>query len=109
MKGNDVTHGSEKAEQIGISSNLPVVGLNDNLDFMGRQLHVQTEYIELPEPRISTQVFCSGRVMLSKKSECPPDIRESHDTQKLQQIMNAQHHQVLREIADKQARIMGSH
>jgi hypothetical protein len=109
MKGNDVTHGSPKGEQIGVSFNLPVVGLNDNLDFMGRQLHVQTEYIELPEPRISTQVFCSGRVMLSKKSECPRGIRDSHDTQKLQQIMNTQHHQVLREIAQKQARILGSH
>ena len=109
MKGNDVNHGSEKPETQNMSSNLPVVGLNDNLDFMGRQLHVQTEFIELPVARISTQVFCSGRVLLSKKSECPPGIRESHDTLKLQQIMNTQHHQVIREIADKQARVLGSH
>jgi hypothetical protein len=109
MKRNDVNPGSEKDELQSISLNLPVVGLNDNLDFLGRQLHVQTEFIELPVARINTLVFCNGRVLLSKKSECPPGIRESHDIQKLQQIMNTQHHQVIREIAAKQVRVLGSH
>jgi hypothetical protein len=109
MKGNDVNHGSMKGEMNDIPFNLRIVGLNDNLDFMGKRLHIQTEYTELPIARISTQVFCMGRVMLSKKFECPPDIRESHDIHRLQQIMNAQHHQVIQEIEDKQARILGSH
>jgi hypothetical protein len=104
-----VTPGSDKVDKNGITFNLPAVGLNDNLDFLGRQLHVQTEYIELPVARIVTQVFCSGRVMLSKKTECPPAIHEFQDTQKLQQIMNAQHHKVIQEITGKQARILGSH
>jgi hypothetical protein len=104
-----VNPGSEKEDKIGNTINLPAVGLNDNLNFMGRQLHVQTEYIEFPVSRIITQVFCSGRVMLSKKSECPPDIHEFHDMDRLQQIMNAQHRQVILEISAKQAKILGSH
>ncbi|MBN1571519.1 MAG: hypothetical protein JXA73_27025 [Acidobacteria bacterium] len=100
--------GSEKCTSENSVFNKPVVGLNDNLDFLGKQLHIQTEFIELPAARISTQVFCRGRVLLSKKTECPPGVRESHDFQKLQQIMNAQHHQVIQEITDKQARVLAS-
>lgn len=108
MKGMDVDPASHKEESKSVALTLPPVGLNDNLDFMGRQLHVQTEYIESPIARISTQVFCGGRVMLSKKTDCPTGIREARDVQKLQQSMNAQHQQIIREISDKQARILRS-
>ena len=84
------------------------MGLNDNLEFMGRRLHVQTEHTEFPVPRIVTHVFSNGRVLLSKKTECPPDIRESPDFNRIQKLMSSQHHQVLKEIAAKQARILGS-
>ena len=108
MKGYDVTLGAENSRKNGMAFNLPAVGLNDNLDFLGRQLHVQTEFIELPVAHIITQVFCSGRVMLSKKSDCPAGIQEAQDARKLQQTMNAQHHQVIREISDKQTRVLNS-
>jgi hypothetical protein len=108
MKGSDVTHESEQEEKCGTAFHSQTVGLNDNLDFMGRMLHVQTEHTEFPTARITTQVFCNGRVLLSKKSECAPGIRESQDIHGLQQTMNAQHRQVIREILDKQTRILGS-
>jgi hypothetical protein len=99
---------SEQQNKSGTEPKTHVMGLNDNLEFMGKQLHVQTEHMEFPVARIVTHVFSSGRVLLSKKTECPPDIRDSHDFNRIQKLMNTQHHQVLQEIAAKQARILGS-
>lgn len=82
-------------------------GLNDNFEFMGKQLHVQTERIGLPVPRIVTQVFSNGRVVFSKKSDIPqgPD---SQEFSKIQELMKAQHFQTLREMAEKQKHILGA-
>jgi hypothetical protein len=85
-----------------------VAGLNDNVEFMGRQLHIQTEHMDMPVARIITQVFSNGRVLLSKKTECPPDISASGDSHRIQSLMSAQHYRVLQEIAAKQARILAS-
>ena len=106
MSGKGREHLSDNQGISGTEAKLPVVGLNDNLVFMGRQLHVQTEHTGFPVARIVTQVFCSGRVLLSKKTDCPADIRESHDFNGIQKLMSTQHYQVLEEIAAKQARIM---
>jgi len=75
---------------------------------MGRQLHVQTEHTGFPVARIVTQVFCGGRVLLSKKMECPAGMHASQDFNTLQKLMSTQHYQVLEEISAKQARIMSS-
>jgi hypothetical protein len=83
-------------------------GLNDNLEFMGRQLHIQTEAIGLPVPRIVTQVFSDGRVVFSRKSEIPPCEPESHRSPSIQELMRTQHFETLREIEGKQNRILGS-
>jgi hypothetical protein len=109
MEGKESKCWSEEPDKAGLAVTPPAIGLNDNLEFMGRQLHVQTEHLEFPVARIVTQVFCSGRVMLSKKSEYPADFRESRDLSRIQKMMNAQHYQVIREITDKQSRILGSH
>jgi hypothetical protein len=108
MQGKGREHLSEHPVKSSTEFKLPVVGLNDNLVFMGRQLHVQTEHTGFPVARIVTQVFCSGRVLLSKKTECPTGIHESQDFDKLQKLMSTQHYQVLEEISAKQARIMNS-
>jgi hypothetical protein len=82
-------------------------GLNDNFEFMGKQLHVQTERIGLPVPRIVTQVFSNGRVVFSKKSDIPqgPDSQEFTG---IQELMQTQHFQTIREMADKQKQILGA-
>ncbi|MBN2337915.1 MAG: hypothetical protein JXP48_05170 [Acidobacteria bacterium] len=82
-----------------------VTGLNDNLDFLGTPLHVQTESLELPEARIVTQVFSKGRILFSRKSGIPPEIRLSGDPEPIRALMRSQHSSVLGEIADKQKRI----
>ena len=99
---------SEHQGRSGAELKIPLVGLNDNLVFMGRQLHVQTEHTGFPVARIVTQVFCSGRILLSKKTECPADIHESQDFNRIQKLMSTQHYQILEEIEAKQARIMSS-
>jgi hypothetical protein len=86
----------------------PITGLNDNVDFLGRQLHIQTEHTGFPTAHIVTQVFCSGRVMLSKKTEYPSGVCESPDFSKIQQLMKAQHCQIIQELKDKQARKQAS-
>jgi len=83
-------------------------GLNDNLDFMGKPLHVQTESVAFPVACIVTQVFSKGKVILSRKSGFPPGVRENGDVARMQELMHAQHRQIIRNIADKQARIQGT-
>jgi hypothetical protein len=83
-------------------------GLNDNLEFMGKPLHVQTERIGLPMPHIVTQVFSNGRVVFSRKTEIPAFGQESPESSRIQEMMHAQHFTTIQEIADKQKRILDS-
>ncbi len=93
----------------GTAFSSPSMGLNNNLEFMGKQLHVQTEHMGFPVAHIVTQVFCGGRVLLSKKSEYPSNAQEPQDLSKVQQLMHAQHCQIIQEITSKKNRILGSH
>jgi hypothetical protein len=79
----------------------PVSGLNDNLEFMGRQLHIQTENTGLPPTRIVTQVFCGGRVILSRKTDHTSIMDDSGSIVNMRDLMNSQHHQIIKEIKDK--------
>ena len=96
------------AEKSGAAVENSASGLNDNLEFMGRQLHVQTEKIGFPAPHIVTQVFTNGRVVFSKKSEIPRGD-ESQQSRRIQDLMQNQHFQTIREIEAKQKRILDSH
>jgi hypothetical protein len=81
----------------------PLPGLNDNFDFMGKQLHVQTESVEFPIACIVTQVFCKGKVILSRKTDCPPGARKNGDASYMRELMQAQHYRIMQNIANKQA------
>ena len=85
-----------------------ITGLNDNLEFMGRQLHVQTESGGFPSAHIVTQVFCKGKVVLSKKTDLLHGFREAANTAKIKEMMRTQHYQIIRDIAAKQARLLAS-
>jgi hypothetical protein len=103
MKSNE----SESGGQINMKESRTVspqrvTGLNDNLDFFGRQLHIQTENIGIPTPRIVTQVFCGGRVLFSRKSEYPPEVQEQGAMERIFDLMHLQHKRILKEISDKQ-------
>ena len=104
--------GSNELNSKGRDSNMVLptqaMGLNDNLDFFGKQLHVQTENAGFPMPRIITQVFSKGRIILSRKSEYPADEHKAADPEQIQELMRLQHYQIIREISEKQQRLQGS-
>ncbi len=105
MNGNRPTYGDEGKPGTPAENSAP--GLNDNLEFMGRRLHIQTERIGLPSPHIVTQVFSNGRVIFSKKSEIPQE--EAHqESAQIQERMHAQHLETMREIEAKQKRALNS-
>lgn len=79
----------------------PVSGLNDNLDVMGKQLHIQTENTGLGASRIVTQVFCGGRVILSRKTDL---AAIEGDSARIRELMSSQHLQIIQEIKEKLAR-----
>ena len=82
----------------------PVTGLNNNLEFMGKRLHIQTENIQFPSAQIITQVFSGGRVVLSKKMDHPPDVANSGNVSRIRELMQSQHLQIIREIKEKEKR-----
>jgi hypothetical protein len=81
------------------------MGLNDNLQLLGRQIHVQTENTGSPPTHIVTQVFCNGRVIYTAKSELPRNLQLAPDFGKIQDLMRAQHSQVIRRITEKTAQV----
>jgi len=87
---------------------LQAMGLNDNLDFFGTQLHIQTENMAHPMPRIVTQVFSKGRVVFSKKTEYPANILDTGNPANIHELMRTQHFQVIQDISDKQKRIQSN-
>lgn len=65
-----------------------VIGLNQNVDILGRVFHVQTEVTVGAEPKVRTTVFVGGRIVGSREALVEVE-RTTHD-EVLEQI-NAQH------------------
>ena len=82
-----------------------VMGLNDNIKFLGRELHVQTEAARIPIPHIVTHVFANGRILLSRKSDCPTDVEETSSLLQIRELMQLQHQDVIRELSKKQQKV----
>lgn len=81
-------------------------GLNDNLDFLGRQLHVQTEDLGRARGIITTQVFLNGKVIHSMRSTYPDTPAEDSTHDKITDMMRAQHLAVLDEIRNQKVRFV---
>jgi len=82
------------------------LGLNDNMSFMGRILHIQTEKIGRPPGRIVTQVFYNGRVLFSTRSEFPSGMSLEQDFKKIQELMQEQHLRIIDKIRNKKREIL---
>jgi hypothetical protein len=80
------------------------MGLNDELEFKGKKLHIQTENSGRAGTCIITQVFCDGRVVHTAKSFLR-DCREARDFAKAESLMHAQHYRVVREIEERKEKI----
>ncbi len=96
---------SSSGEAYWLSPATPMMGLNDNLEIMGKDLHIQTENLGFTGRRITTQVFCNGKVILSTQSEYPSNIRGRNDESHIREMMRTQHFNVIRELEGKRFRV----
>ena len=78
------------------------MGFNDNLDFFGKVLHIQTEKVQSAAPCILTQVFYRGRVIHTAKFEYSTDSLDFNDFEKIRNLMHAQHLKVIEKISRQQ-------
>jgi hypothetical protein len=88
--------------QFGLKS--PAMCLNNNIDFLGKELHVQTENVDTSVPCILTQVFLRGRVIQTVKYKYPTEIRNLNNFSKIHDLMHSQHMDVIKKINEQQER-----
>jgi len=81
----------------------PAMGFNDNLTFMEKELHIQTEDSGGGDRCITTQVFCNGRVIMSTRSDYPDSSSTEHPSSRIMELMRTQHFNVIRQIENKMA------
>jgi flagellar biosynthesis protein FlhG len=80
-----------------------VIGLNDNLEFLGRVLHIQTEDVGEGQRAVTTHVFCGGRVLFGKRTEYPADARGRQGRERVAELMRRQHFEVIQELESKRS------
>jgi hypothetical protein len=99
----------EKAETVASeadSGSSPLPGLNDNLEFLGRRLHVQTEDLGFSRRSVTTQVFLNGRVVHSTKSAYPAPAAGSPQRALVGDLMRVQHLTIMKEIQNQKERFV---
>jgi flagellar biosynthesis protein FlhG len=101
--GRSSTTVARNAEELASSN--PIMGLNDNLEVMGNVFHIQTEDLGPAGQYITTQVFCTGQVVLSAKTGYPTSNRSRCDRMQIAELMRSQHFKVLRELESRKSRI----
>ena len=83
----------------------PAQGYNDNLEFFGRNLHIQTEDLGGNKRCIATQVFLNGRVIFSTKSDYPAAAGSALKREGIAARMRQQHMMIRGEIESQKARL----
>lgn len=86
----------------------PVMSLNDNMNFFGKKLQVQTENVDSRDPYILTQVFLHGRVIHSARCEYTAEIFHLDDVAKIHDLMRKQHMEVIEKINKQQEKYHAS-
>jgi hypothetical protein len=81
----------------------PTMSLNDNMYFMGRELHIQTETVQSDTPCIRTHVFSHGRVIHTTKLEFPLGMKGYYDFDTIRDMMKMQHCQIMEKIYKKES------
>lgn len=82
----------------------PLMGLNDNIEVGGREIHVQTE--DMGGRYTVTQIFCDGRILKSTKSDYPAEIRQDSQRSQKMDFMRQQHLDAIRDIEKRKAQIV---
>jgi hypothetical protein len=87
---------SERVEVARPAGAAPIMGLNDDIEVGGAHFHVQTEDLGPRRRAVTTQVFSSGRIMMSRRTEYAAEERAQ-----VVEIMRKQHLDVIKEFTDK--------
>lgn len=82
----------------------PSLSLNDNVTFLGKELHVQTEIIQYATPYIRTHIFSGGQIIHTVKYEIPANLHAANDFKEIRDMTNAQHREVMSKINKQQAK-----
>jgi flagellar biosynthesis protein FlhG len=86
----------------------PIVGLDDRLDFKGKNLRIKTDNMGYTGRCITTQVFCEGRVILSTKSDYAPPLKDKDNTNHVKALMRKQHFKVICDIEGDKIQILNA-
>ncbi len=78
-----------------------LTGLNDNIRFLGKELHIQTEDLGGTARLITTQVFFRGRVIHSRRTEYPVGAGEDGNRAVVLELMRRQHFEVIRDLESR--------
>ncbi|MEJ2108325.1 MAG: hypothetical protein P8Z37_00130 [Acidobacteriota bacterium] len=82
----------------------PTMSLNDNLNFLGKELHIQTENVHSGSLCIRTHVFTGGKIIHTTKSTFSSDIPDLSDFDKIRNLMHTQHQKVIDKIVKQQSK-----
>jgi len=85
------------------------MSLNDNLDFLGKELHIQTENVQSDIPHIRTHVFSSGRVIHTKILAFPAGLMHSRDLNEIRRLMQTQHCEIIDKLYRQQSKLSEIH
>ena len=97
----DVTQKNTIKETKGFS---PTMSLNDNLNFLGKELHIQTENVHTGSLCIRTHVFTGGKIIHTTKSTLSSDTLDLGDFDKIRNLMQSQHKKVIDKIVKQQSK-----
>jgi hypothetical protein len=104
LEGGRASEAGKAEAPASVSSPQSSQGLNDNLEFLGRRLHVQTEDLGRSARLITTQVFLNGRVIRSMKTPYPGPPGDAGLSERIAELMRAQHLSIISEIQSRRGR-----
>ena len=77
-----------------------VSGFNHNITHGGRVFHVQTEDSGVNNPNIITHLFVGGNILASKKTSYAEVLKAENVQERVRQLMEEQHKQMLRKVVN---------
>jgi flagellar biosynthesis protein FlhG len=92
------TEGVTGTESEILTAITPMAGLDDRLEFKGKQLRIKTDNMGYTGRCIITQVFCEGRVILSTMSDNASTLHEAGNLDHIKALMHKQHFNVICDI-----------
>ena len=74
------------------------IGFNHNVNRKGKVYHIQTEDSGVGNPLVITHLFVGGNILATKKSSYEAFLADPNLTQKVREMMEEQHKEMLRSL-----------